>query len=176
MELTTDGQRSMFTEKEDNEELTDDDGPEIIYVSQVHRGEERSIFKDYGNARVVMEQYFHARPYIISDTTFIRHWKIEDEHQEIMGQTCPKATSADTNTAWFTIDVPIPDGQHTYGGLPGLILKLDDNQEQYECVSIGETERSVPKEPERGQRVTLKEFLTVVDGHFSHMGERLGYE
>lgn len=134
------------------------------------------IFKDYGNARVVMEQYFHPRPYIISDTTFIRHWKIEDEHQEIMGLTCQKATSADTITAWFTIDVPILDGPHTYGGLPGLILELDDNQEQYECVSIEETEMGVPKEPERGQRVTQEEFLTVVDDHFSRMGERLGYK
>lgn len=176
MELTTDGQRSMFTEKEDSEELADDDSPEIIYVSQVHWGEERRIFKDYASARVVMEQYFHARPYLISDTTFIRHWRIEDEHEEIMGLTCQKATSADTITAWFAIDVPIPDGPHTYGGLPGLILKLDDNQEQYECVGIEEAEKSVPKEPKRGQHVTMKEFLAVVDDHFSHMGERLGYE
>lgn len=176
MELTTDGRRSMFTEREDSEELDDDDGPEIIYVSQEHWGEERRVFKDYVNTRIVMEQYFHARPYLISDTTFVRHWKIGDEHKEIMGLTCQKATSADTITAWFAIDVPIPDGPHTYGGLPGLILKLDDNMEQYECISIEETERSVPKEPERGQHMTMKEFLAVVDDHFSHMGERLGYE
>lgn len=176
MELTTDGRRSVFAEREDSEELSDDDGPEIVYVSQVHWGEERRIFKDYEKERVVMEQYFHARPYLINDTTFVRHWKIEDERRDIMGMACQKATSADTITAWFTLDVPMPDGPHTYGGLPGLILKLDDNMEQYECIGIEETEKSVPKEPVRGQHVTMKEFLAVVDDHFSHMGERLGYE
>jgi GLPGLI family protein len=28
--------------------------------------------------------------------------------------------------AWFTADIPIPDGPYKFYGLPGLILKLED--------------------------------------------------
>lgn len=132
MVLTTDGRRSMFTEKEeDDDEMSDDDGPRITYVSQIYWGEGCRVFKEYDTKHVLMEQYFRVRqPYLIADPTFNRQWKIEKEYKEILGMNCQKATSADTITAWFAIDVPIPDGPHTYGGLPGLIMALDDNKEQ----------------------------------------------
>lgn len=168
MTLTTDGRRSVFTEKEDDEEMSDDDGPRIIYVSQIYWGEGCRVFKDYDTKRVLMEQYFQVRqPYLIADSTFNRQWKIEKEYKEIMGMSCQKATSADTITAWFAIDVPIPDGTHTYGGLPGLIMALDDNQEQYECTAIEETSEKVPATP-KGETTTMEGFLAAVSYYYEH--------
>lgn len=168
MALTTDGHRSMFTEKDDDAEMSDDDGPEIIYISQIYWGEGCRVFKDYGTKYVLMEQYFHERkPYLIADTTFVRRWTIEKEYKEILGMNCQKATSADTITAWFAIDVPIPDGPHTYGGLPGLIMELDDKQEQYECTAIEETKEKVPALP-KGDTITMEGFLATVRYYYEH--------
>lgn len=169
MALTTDGHRSMFTEKEeDDDEMSDDDGPKITYVSQIYWGEGCRVFKEYDTKYVLMEQYFRVRqPYLIADSTFNRQWKIEKEYKEILGMNCQKATSADTITAWFAIDVPIPDGPHTYGGLPGLIMALDDNKEQYECTAIEETKEKVPATP-KGETITMEGFLAAVDYYYEH--------
>lgn len=93
-----------------------------------------------------------------------------------MGLNCQKAICNDTVTAWFTVDIPIPDGPQTFGGLPGLIMKLDDKSEQYECIAIEKTSENVPDRPKRGKRMTMAEFKAFLHEDFSHMGERLGYE
>ena len=40
-----------------------------------------------------------------------------------MGFGCRKAVSGDTAIAWFTEDIPYPDGPSKSFGLPGLILR-----------------------------------------------------
>nr|WP_319399694.1 GLPGLI family protein [uncultured Carboxylicivirga sp.] len=36
-----------------------------------------------------------------------------------------------TFKAWYTTEVPVSDGPYIFGGLPGLILKLEDTQRQH---------------------------------------------
>lgn len=176
MGLTTDGRRSQYTELEDEGELTDDDGPRIRYVSQDYWGERCSIYKEYATGAILMEQYFNGRPHLLTDSCFTRKWDIKEERSVVLGMQCQKAVSADTITAWFAVDLPIPDGPLTYSGLSGLILKLDDSHEQYECINIENTDEKVPDTPRRGVRMSMTEFRAYVEDDFSHMGERLGYE
>lgn len=176
MGLTTDGRRSQYAELEDEGELTDDDSPRIRYVSQDYWGERCNIYKEYATGAVIMEQYFNGRPHLLTDSSFTRKWDIREERTVMMGMQCQKAVSADTITAWFAVDVPIPDGPHTYGGLPGLIIRLDDSHEQYECISMESTDEKIPDTPRRGKRMSMAEFRAYVEDDFSHMGERLGYE
>lgn len=61
-------------------------------------------------------------------------WKIENEKKQILGMTVQKAT---TNyggrnwTAWFTNEIPIPDGPYVFHGLPGLILEISDLKQDF---------------------------------------------
>lgn len=63
-------------------------------------------------------------------------WKLTKESKKINGFVCYKATrrpnlesieEIDKQSpiiAWYTLEIPLPYGPFTYGGLPGLILEL----------------------------------------------------
>jgi len=57
-------------------------------------------------------------------------WHIEKNTDKYKGFSIQKATTNFAGrkwVAWFTSDIPIPDGPYKFYGLPGLILKLEDN-------------------------------------------------
>lgn len=68
-------------------------------------------------------------------------WSIENDTTTVIGYLCQKATCyfrGRNYTAWFTTDIPISNGPWKFGGLPGLILKIYDNDKLYtfECIKI----------------------------------------
>ena len=70
----------------------------------------------------------------------MHQWQMIEETDTILGYVCQKAclTYAGRDyTAWFTTEIPINDGPWKFWGLPGLILKVVDKEEQFEWVAIG---------------------------------------
>lgn len=70
----------------------------------------------------------------------MHQWQMIEETDAILGYVCQKAclTYAGRDyTAWFTTEIPINDGPWKFWGLPGLILKVVDKEEQFEWVAIG---------------------------------------
>lgn len=68
------------------------------------------------------------------------NWKIESETRVIEGYQSQKATTSFAGrdyTAWFTTEVPIPEGPYKFNGLPGLILEISDTKEHYVYEFIG---------------------------------------
>lgn len=67
-------------------------------------------------------------------------WKIFPDKQKIGEYKTQKAT---TNfggrqwTAWFSTDITIQDGPYKFNGLPGLIIKIEDNNRQHEFELVG---------------------------------------
>lgn len=71
----------------------------------------------------------------------LQQWKMGTETQTILGHRCQKATChwrGRDFVAWFSADIPVRLGPWSFGGLPGLILKLYDVQKFYtwEAVSL----------------------------------------
>ncbi len=61
-------------------------------------------------------------------------WKISPEKATIGEYKTQKATAefaGRTWTAWFSQDIPFPDGPYKFYGLPGLIVKLEDEGKNY---------------------------------------------
>jgi GLPGLI family protein len=61
-------------------------------------------------------------------------WKILNEIKEIAGYLCMKAETKNTIKgqtihAWFTDAIPMSGGPEGYGGLPGMILEIDINNQ-----------------------------------------------
>lgn len=86
-------------------------------------------------------------------------WEILTETQEIMGYQCQKATtrfSGREYTAWFTSEIPIPDGPYKFNGLPGLIVEISDKQNHYSFVL---TEFKILKDPVPFQFLT-KDYIS----------------
>ncbi len=58
----------------------------------------------------------------------------------ILNYQCHKAETTfrgRSYTAWFTIDIPINEGPWKLYGLPGLILKLEDNDLLFSYEAVG---------------------------------------
>ncbi|MDV3956321.1 GLPGLI family protein [Elizabethkingia anophelis] len=52
--------------------------------------------------------------------------KVTDKHKGFNVQKAITDFAGRRWIAWFTVDIPIPDGPYKFHGLPGLILKLED--------------------------------------------------
>lgn len=62
--------------------------------------------------------------------------------------------------AWYTLDIPIPNGPRQYWGLPGLILELHDGDTTLLCskIILNPSEKIEIKIPKTGKKVTQKTF------------------
>ena len=72
---------------------------------------------------------------------------IAEQNDTILGYECLKATTTfagRTYTAWFTTEIPLPYGPYKFGGLPGLILKIQDADKQFSWECIGFERSSSP--------------------------------
>lgn len=62
------------------------------------------------------------------------NWKILPEKQKIGEYTAQKAITEFGGrewTAWFSTDLPFQDGPYKFYGLPGLIIKIEDSNNNY---------------------------------------------
>ncbi|MBP1166372.1 MULTISPECIES: GLPGLI family protein [unclassified Chryseobacterium] len=95
----------------------------ISYSVEKDKTNQKTYFKD----RIGRDLYSYEedRP---------MNWKIESETRKI-GEY--KVQKAETDfggrkwTAWFTTDLPYQDGPYKFGGLPGLIVKVEDDKGDY---------------------------------------------
>jgi GLPGLI family protein len=98
------------------------------------------LFKNYpaGKETVTDIGSMLQKDYLYEENLPVFDWKISGEAQTILSYTCQKATTSFRGrdyVAWFTPEIPLPNGPWKFGGLPGLILKLYDTKENfvYEC-------------------------------------------
>ena len=63
-------------------------------------------------------------------------WELSTDTATIHGVLCQKATTQLGNRgwiAWFTTEIPISDGPYKFGGLPGLVVQVQDKQDHWVC-------------------------------------------
>ncbi|MHA6696648.1 GLPGLI family protein [Chryseobacterium sp. A301] len=61
-------------------------------------------------------------------------WEIQDETTKVGDYSAQKATvdfGGRKWTAWFTTEIPFADGPYKFSGLPGLIVKVEDESGEY---------------------------------------------
>lgn len=65
--------------------------------------------------------------------------------------------------AWFTPQIPVSTGPHKYGGLPGLILEVSNDNTTVLCtkVVINPKEKMKIKAPKKGTVVNMKEYSKI---------------
>lgn len=77
---------------------------------------------------VFMDRYVYEEP--IPDMG----WLLVNEKDEICGHECLKATCSFRGrnwTAWYCPEIEIDGGPWKFGGLPGLILKVEDSEKEH---------------------------------------------
>lgn len=92
-----------------------------------------SVEKDKTNQKIYFKDRIGRDIYSYEEDRPL-NWKIESETRKI-GEY--KVQKAETDfggrkwTAWFTTDLPYQDGPYKFGGLPGLIVKIEDDKGDY---------------------------------------------
>ncbi|MGF1533298.1 MAG: GLPGLI family protein, partial [Bernardetiaceae bacterium] len=85
--------------------------------------------KDFNkNALIYRTKSVISEPQIIKGDFLDYGWKLHDSTKTVLGYPCKMAIGRDetnvTVTAWYTEDIPIPNGPRLLTGLPGLILEI----------------------------------------------------
>jgi len=77
-------------------------------------------------------------------------------------------------TAWYTPQIPLSNGPEEFGGLPGLILEINDGRLTIMCTEIvlNPAEKISLEEPTKGKIVTQEKFDKIREEKTQEMMER----
>jgi len=109
---------------------------------------------------------FMGKDYLIEGDLALQGWKLTDETAKIAGYDCKKATCTNKDNkaviAWYAETIPVSTGPMSFGGLPGMILKVDIDNSITVCEAktikfkkLGKTDLL---KPTKGKKVTEEEF------------------
>ncbi len=118
-----------------------------------------SVEKDLAKQNLNFKQRI-ARDQYIYEEQIPNTWKVLPETVKIGNYQTQKAEQnygGRTWYAWFTTDVPLQDGPYKFGGLPGLIVKLEDSKGDYSFDLMESRKIASIRSPEsRGQDISIK--------------------
>lgn len=128
---------------------------QIISTIDRSKGERARIYKYRTSGKVfIFDDAPNNQPggnikyFKLTENIPSQNWQILNDTATILGYTCMKATSffrGRIYNAWFTLDIPINDGPWKLYGLPGLILKVEENNQVFifEAIGIQETKNEI---------------------------------
>lgn len=142
------------------------------------------LYKNTKKGSFVNQNELFGKIFLIKDNLETYDWKLEDGTKNIGKFTCYKATYTEeieiteasfgsdeedseetrtetrTVTAWYTPQIPLNNGPEQYQGLPGLILEVNDGQQQIVCskIVLNTNEEVNIKKPSKGKEVNQEEF------------------
>ena len=141
-----------------------------LAVSKMGKG---VFYTNTSQNRILHQKEFHGQEFLIFITPY--DWKLTQEKKQIGNYTCYKATTSKfvegrngkmerKVIAWYTNEVPFNFGPKDYNGLPGLILELQEDILLIKAtkISLNQKKKMVIKKPSQGEKVTLKEYNTIV--------------
>lgn len=94
-------------------------------------------------------------------STDSQNWKLLDDKKQINGLTMQKATTSWGSrnwTAWFSSEIPFQEGPYKFRGLPGLIIEINDDKNNYK-ISLVKSE-NITKES-KNQFIEMSKQMSV---------------
>jgi GLPGLI family protein len=90
------------------------------------------LYRNYASGQLLEQTTLANVKYIINDTIHSLSWRLSADTLTVLGRVCKKATAVSPRNngnivAWYCEEIPMPIGPEKYGGLPGAILKLDED-------------------------------------------------
>lgn len=130
--------------------------------------------KDYSKNyhSIVMERV--GRDYIIKIEERLE-WELTSESKMINNYLCYRANATQVVDngvgiftfpiiAWYCPEIPFPYGPKSYGGLPGLILELQERNALFgvQKINLSSSEKKTIDVPKKGKIVTEEEFNNII--------------
>lgn len=151
-----------------------------MHVMMKMIGNDTRVYQDMKAGKTITEQGFMSRKFLITSDVKKEAWKLTGKQKEILGYPCQQATMLRdtlTITAWFTPAIPVSAGPMGYGGLPGMILSLNDgNHYTIEATKVepGNIDAKLVAKPKDGKKVTEAEFKKIMTDKMKEMGVEVG--
>ena len=124
------------------------------------------IYKDLNSKQMISQVNFSGNTYLIEENTIDIKWEISKEKEQIGDFLCQKATAFINNDfveAWFTTEIPIPNGPSVYSNLPGLIIQVKYGKRVITATKIAydiKTNDIIP--PRDGEKVSRENYIAIV--------------
>lgn len=138
-------------------------------------GSDHKIFKNFETGKFRLLIPFDVpSSYLEEPMDF--NWEITNEIDTILGLSCTKAITnygGRRYYAWFAPEVPINDGPWTFQGLPGLMIKVTDDQGWYDFTATNiitkKTKRYLKPDwiNQHSRKIDRKTFVDRMT-HFKH--------
>ncbi len=159
-------------------------------------------YKNLATKESIEETELFGKEFLILDTLSQNTWKLGKETKQIGQYQCYKATMSrevpnmefrfgrrgdneaendsisKTRTietvAWFTFQIPISNGPAEFGGLPGLILELQNDRTTILCTKVvmNPKEPVEIKIPKKGKKVSRSEFEQIQEEKIKEMRDQ----
>ncbi len=135
-------------------------------------GISRKFYRNTSNSTVTVTDQLLHNNYMYIDSCEELKWLLSNDKMTILGYQCLKAQTnfrGREYTAWFSDEIPLPFGPMKFGGLPGVILLLIENNDNFifRCQSIEKLEVKVPIQIDKKQysqttRIGYKKLVTAM--------------
>lgn len=161
-----------------------------ITISRSMMGDEEILYKNLRTNNFLNNKEVYGKLFLIQDTIKTYEWQLSKETKTIGEYICFKATyvpmseETDDNLiedgkikkeiiAWYTPQIPVKNGPMEYGGLPGLILEVQDGNQKLLCskIVLNPVEKLRIRKPNKGKKVTKQEFNSIVEKKSKEMME-----
>lgn len=167
-------------------------------VMSVGGGSNEVTYKNLKKNKLVQSRDLLGKLFLIKDDIEKAAWKLTGETKNIGTYTCYKASYSreveNTNivmengeskekttkntvvtTAWYTPEIPISNGPANYGGLPGLILEINEGNLTIVCTEIEMkgNEKMKIEAPTKGKVVNSETFEKISRQKTKEMMERM---
>lgn len=162
--LDTDGKKSVFYSenslKRDSvmERMRATKNFDRTQMQNLRSNLQFTIEKDVVNQTLVYKSRVGRDQYSYSES-LVSQWKILPETVKIGNYETQKAETqfgGRTWYAWFTSQIPLQDGPYKFGGLPGLIVKVQDSEGNYSFDLMQTKKIAEIQQPQtRGQYITI---------------------
>jgi len=189
---------SMYKEEQ---ELDAPKGPSanggVMVMMMGGDGSSDILYKNISQNRMAHKTELMGKVFLIKDNLVAYDWELTGETKNIGIYTCYKAvyereeesieinmidgevkeekvTKKTTLVAWYTTDVPVSNGPNNYGGLPGLILEVNDGDLTIVCSELVLNPKKVKEiiEPVKGKIVARKKFEDIAKEKTKEMMDR----
>lgn len=181
LQLTFSSTESSFEEITEDQEhsIENETAGGMMKIQMKRSASKANFYKNLTDNRTVEKKDLMGKYFIIEQDIEAPKWKILNEQKQILDYVCMKAsieTEEGTTTAWFAPQLAIPNGPGKWGGLPGIILELEENDGDlaYKAIEVTMTDEVQPKKPTDGKKVSAEEFEKIEEKKRKEMEEMYG--
>jgi GLPGLI family protein len=105
----------------------------------INTSSEYYFYKRRKTNSVYYTEFVNKSRFLVRDSLYSMRWKLSDESKDILGFKCNSAKTSFRGRnyiAFYSYDIPIPEGPWKFSGLPGAILEIYSLDKEYKYSAI----------------------------------------